>query len=98
MKRLIIEIPIERIRIINKDYKEPRPEMVRGTKRRILEEGIGRPFVVTRINSHYILDNSFTKFTALKQLGYKTIPCKVISYKERERILTEKRRFMRNYR
>lgn len=43
--------------------------------------------LVTKRGDKYILNNYFATFTAVKKLGYKTVPCRIISERGRlERI------------
>lgn len=55
------------------------------------------PFIVTKIGDDYILDNCFNRFTAMKNIGYKTLPCRLISERERERRIKFKRGFYSRY-
>ena len=69
--RKIIEIPVEKVM----DYfimTMPKRDTI-------------RPFIVTKVGDEYVLDNCINSFRAIKLLGYKTVPCKVISEQERER-------------
>ena len=55
------------------------------------------PFVVNKIGDDYILDSSFNRFNAYKNLRYKTLPCRLIRERERERRIKFKRRFYTGY-
>lgn len=43
--------------------------------------GVKRPFDVTKIGEDYVIYNSLNTFSAAKNAGLKTVPCKVISNK-----------------
>lgn len=93
----IVEIPVEKIKMSCKDIKLIDGERLKNFQIYLQQKGEIRPFIVTKIGDDYILDNYFNRFTAMKLLGYKTLPCRVISERERERRIMFKRRFFSSY-
>jgi len=85
--RKIVEIPINKIKIIDRDYRRKSDDEIEWLKRYIQKRGYIHPMLVTKRGDDYILNNYFATFTAVKKLGYTTVPCIVISKRERfERI------------
>ena len=85
--RKIVEIPVNKIKIIDIDFKEKSDDEIEWLKRYIQKRGYVLPMSVTKYKDKYILNNCFATFTAVKKLGYKTVPCRIISERERlERI------------
>ena len=88
----VVEIPVENIKIISKDVRLLDDEMMNNYQVSLQKRERIIPFIVTKIGDDYILDNCFNRFTAYKNLGYKTLPCRLISERERERRIKFKRR------
>lgn len=85
--RKIVEIPVNKIKIIDRDYRRKSDDEIEWLKRYIQKRGYIHPMLVTKRGDKYILNNYFGTFTAVKKLGYETVPCRVISERERfERI------------
>ena len=85
--RKIVEIPVNKIKIIDIDFKEKSDDEIEWLKRYIQKRGYVLPMSVIKYKDKYILNNCFATFTAVKKLGYKTVPCRIISERERlERI------------
>ena len=93
----VVEIPVEKIKIISKDVRLLDDEMMKNYQVSLQERERIIPVIVTKIGDDYILDNSFNRFTAMKLSGYITLPCRVISECERERRIKFKRRFYTRY-
>ncbi len=93
----VTEIPVEKIKIISKDVRLLDDEMMKNYQLSLQKRERIIPFIVTKIGDDYILDNSLNRFTAMKLLGYKTLPCRIISERERERRIKFKRRFYSRY-
>ena len=95
----VVEIPVEKIKIISKDVRLLDDERMKMKSFQVSLQKRERiiPFIVTKIGDDYILDNCFNRFTAMKLAGYKTLPCRVISERERERRIKFKRRFYTRY-
>lgn len=93
----VVEIPVEKIKIISKDVRLLKDDMMKGYQKSLQQRERIIPFVVTKIGDDYILDNSFNRYTAMKNIGYKTLPCRLISERERERRIKFKRRFYTRY-
>lgn len=54
--------------------------------------------LVTKRGDDYILNNYFATFTAVKKLGYKTVPCRIISERERLERIAIRKGYIREYR
>ena len=93
----VVEIPVEKIKIISKDVRLLDDERMKNFQVSFQKRERIIPFIVTRIGDDYILDNCFNRFTAMKLSGYKTLPCRIISERERERRIKFKRRFYTGY-
>lgn len=93
----VVEIPVEKIKMSGKDIKLIDGEMLKNYQILLQNRERIMPFVVTKIGEDYILDSSFNRFNAYKNLGYKTLPCRLISERERERRINFKRRFCTRY-
>lgn len=93
----IVQIPVEKIKISSKEDIKISDVRLNYYQISIQERGGIRPFIVTKIGDDYIFENYFIRFTAMKLLGYKTLPCGVISERERERRIMLKRRLYSNY-
>lgn len=93
----VVEIPVEKIKISSKDVRLLDDEMMNNYQVSLQKRERIIPFIVTKIGDDYILDNCFNRFTAYKNLGYKTLPCRLISERERERRTKFKRRFYTRY-
>ncbi len=93
----VVEIPVEKIKIISKDVRLLDDEMMKNYQVSLQKRERIIPFIVTKIGDDYILDNCFNRFTAYKNLGYRTLPCRLISEREREKRINFKRRFYTRY-
>ena len=93
----VVEIPVEKIKIISKDVRLLDDERMKNFQVSLQKRERIIPFIVTKIGDDYILDNCFNRFTAMKLAGYKTLPCRLISERERERRIKFKRRFYTGY-
>lgn len=93
----VVEIPVEKIKMSCKDVRLIDDEMMNNYQVSLQKRERIIPFIVTKIGDDYILDNSFNRFTAMKLSGYKTLPCRVISERERERRIKFKRRVYTRY-
>ena len=93
----VVEIPVEKIKIISKDVRLLDDERMKSFQVSLQKRERIIPFIVTKIGDDYILDNCFNRFTAMKLAGYKTLPCRLISERERERRIKFKRRFYARY-
>ena len=88
----VVEIPVEKIKISSKNVRLLDDEMMNNYQVSLQKRERIIPFIVTKIGDDYILDNCFNRFTAYKNLGYKTLPCRLISEREREKRINFKRR------
>lgn len=91
----IKNIPVEKIKIGDKRFKEKNDEFHKYKTMEIKIFGVKRPFTVTKIGKNYVLYNCLNTFTAAKNAGLKEVPCKIISnkmmnYRIRERTFIEK--------
>ena len=86
-----------KIKIISKDVRLLDDERMKNFQVSLQKRDRIIPFIVTKIGDDYILDNCFNRFSAMKLSGYKTLPCRVISERERERRIKFKRRFYTGY-
>ena len=93
----VVEIPVEKIKMSSKDVRLMDDEMMNNYQVSLQKRERIIPFIVTKIGDDYILDNCFNRFTAYKNLRYKTLPCRLISERERERRIKFKRRFYTRY-
>ncbi len=93
----VVEIPVEKIKMSGKDIKLIDGEMLKNYQLLLQKRERIMPFVVNKIGDDYILDSSFNRFNAYKNLGYKTLPCRLIRERERERRIKFKRRFYTGY-
>ena len=74
-------IPVEKIKIGDEEYKIKHYDMLKYKELEIQKFGLKRPFTVTKIGEDYVIYNSLNTFSAAKNAGFKTVPCKVISNK-----------------
>lgn len=95
--RKIIEIPVEKIKINDKNFKQINKKVLDYFIMTMSKRDIIRPFIVTKVGDEYVLDNCINSFRAIKLLGYKTVPCKVISEQERERKIEFRRKCRTRY-
>ena len=93
----VVEMPVEKIKINSKDVRLIDDEMMKKYQLLLQKRERIMPFVVNKIGDDYILDSSFNRFNAYKNLGYKTLPCRLIRERERERRIKFKRRFYTGY-
>lgn len=93
----VVEIPVEKIKISSKNVRLLDDEMMNNYQVSLQKRERIIPFIVTKIGDDYILDNCLNRFTAYKNLGYKTLPCRLISERERERRIKFKRRVYTRY-
>lgn len=77
----IKNIPVEKIKIGDKEFREKVDDLHKNMEQRIKLFGVKRPFNVTKIGEDYVLYNCLNTFIAAKNAGLKTVPCKVISNK-----------------
>ena len=59
--------------------------------------GVKRPFIVTKGGEDYMIYNSLNTFTAAKNAGLKTVPCKIISNKMMNNRIKELNFYRRNH-
>ena len=93
----VVEMPVEKIKINSKDVRLIDDEMMKKYQLLLQKRERIMPFVFNKIGDDYILDSSFNRFNAYKNLGYKTLPCRLIRERERERRIKFKRRFYTGY-
>ena len=77
----IKNIPVEKIKIGDEEYKIKHYDMLKYKELEIQKFGLKRPFTVTKIGEDYVLYNCLNTFTAAKNAGLKEVPCKVIGNK-----------------
>jgi ParB family chromosome partitioning protein len=72
------EINIDDIVIQNERLWKIKDEQVQNLKKSIEEIGLMNPVTIQKRQDRYILIGGEHRYTACKQLGYKTIPCNII--------------------
>lgn len=77
----IKNIPVEKIKIGDKEFKPKVREFYENWSLRIKKDGIKKPFFVTKIGEYYMLYNCLNTFTIAKIIGLKEVPCKIITNK-----------------
>ena len=74
-------IPVEKIKIGDEEFEFKHNEFMKRMEQEMKLYGVKRPFDVTKIGEDYVIYNSLNTFSAAKNAGLKTVPCKVISNK-----------------
>lgn len=77
----IKNIPVEKIKIGDEEFEFKHNEFMKRMEQGMKLYGVKRPFDVTKIGEDYVIYNSLNTFSAAKNAGLKTVPCKVISNK-----------------
>ena len=77
----IKNIPVEKIKIGDEEFEVKYNDVIKRMETKIKISGVKRPFIVTKIGEDYVLYNCLNTFTAAKNAGLRTVPCKVISNK-----------------
>ena len=77
----IKNIPVEKIKIGDEEFEVKYNDVIKRMETKIKISGVKRPFDVTKIGEDYVIYNSLNTFSAAKNAGLKTVPCKVISNK-----------------
>ena len=77
----IKNIPVEKIKIGDEEFEFKHNEFMKRMEHEMKLYGVKRPFDVTKIGEDYVIYNSLNTFSAAKNAGLKTVPCKVISNK-----------------
>lgn len=95
--KMIENISVEKIKIGDKEFKEKVDDMHKRMELEINLFGVKRPFIVTKVGEDYMIYNSLNTFTAAKNAGLKTVPCKVISNKMMNNRIKELNFYRRNH-
>lgn len=74
-------IPVEKIKIGDEEFKPKDRGFYENWSLRIKKDGIKKPFLVTKRGEYYMLYNCLNKFTIAKIIGFKEVPCKIITNK-----------------
>lgn len=95
--KMIENISVEKIKIGDKEFKEKVDDMHKRMELEINLFGVKRPFIVTKVGEDYMIYNSLNTFTAAKNAGLKTVPCKIISNKMMNNRIKELNFYRRNH-
>lgn len=95
--RKIVEIHVNKIKIIDRDYRRKSDDEIEWLKKYIQKRGYVLPMSVTKYKDKYILNNCFATFTAVKKLEYTTVPCRIISERERFERIAIRKGYIREY-
>lgn len=95
--KMIENLSVEKIKIGDQEFKEKVDDMHKRMELEINLFGVKRPFIVTKVGEDYMIYNSLNTFTAAKNAGLKTVPCKIISNKMMNNRIKELNFYRRNH-
>ena len=93
----IKNIPVEKIKIVDEEFKPKDSDLHKNWALKIKEFGIKKPFLVTKIGKNYMLYNSLNTFTAAKKAELKEVPCKIVSNKMMNKRIKELNFYRRDH-